>query len=223
MADQAENSPTLSELERNLINFCETRWFLEGSLPTPETLQEKFRLTPKALQKILSKDLVVKSFEGRGMPVVEGRTLSPDQITAINTVLNKADGRSDAKKLRDMGVSPQQWAGWKQRADFKEYYRKRAENIFNEALPDAHLALVDRVSNGDLGAIKFYYEVTGHYTSEGKAVDLKMVLNRVFEIISLHIKNPEQLAAIGGDLLKLAGIDQPDIVVEEDAPKQLEL
>lgn len=197
----------LSDLERNIINHCETQWFLRGELPTPETLCEEFKLTPHALNKILSEEIVIKSFTGRGMPVIEGRDLPVEQITAINTILNMTDSRSQKKKLQDMGISAQQWNGWKQSAKFKAYYAKRVEQIFGDALPDVHMALMDRAVNGDLGALKFYYEITGHYTGDGRAVDLKMILEQVFKIISMHVKDSGQLSAIAGDLLKLAGVD----------------
>lgn len=222
--------PELSERERALINHCEMEWFLKGRLPTPEQLQEKFNLSPKALNAILSDELVRKSFDGRGIPTIEGRALTADQVTAINTVLNTTDKRSQTKKLADMGISAAQWNGWKKNPAFKEYYKSRVEDIFGEALPDVHMALMDRAVNGDLGALKFYYEITGHYTSEGKAVDLKMIMERVFEIISIHIKDPSLLAAIAGDLLKLAGIDNKASVVGDPVAgevvtptKQLEL
>jgi hypothetical protein len=211
VADQA----VLSELERNLINYCESEWFLKGVLPTPETLCEKFKLTPHALNKILNNDLVKKSFNGRGMPIIEGRDLPLEQITAINEILNTTDTRSQKKKLQDLGISAQQWNGWKRNANFKEYYKKRVEQIFGDALPDVHMALMDRAVNGDLGALKFYYEITGHYTGDGKAIDMKMILERVFEIISLHVKEPTKLAAIAGDLLKLAGVDSNGTLLDE--------
>lgn len=207
MSGEAQDAAVLSELERNLINYCETQWFLKGSLPTPETLREEFKLGPKVLMDILNKEKVRQSFSGRGMPVIEGRTLSQDQVTAINTILNTTDTRSQKKKLQDMGISANQWNGWKQSKQFKEYYKTRVEQIFGDALPDVHMALMDRAVNGDLGALKFYYEITGHYTGDGKAVDLKMILEQVFTIISRHIQDSSQLAAIGGDLLKLAGVD----------------
>jgi len=220
----------LTEKERNLINHCEIEWFLHGRLPTPEQLQDKFKMTPKALMKVLNDEDVKKSFEGRGIPVIEGRTLTAEQVTAINTILNTTDKRSQSKKLADMGIGAAKWNGWKQSPAFKEYYKQRVEAIFGDALPDVHMALMDRATNGDLGALKFYYEITGHYTSEGKAVDLKMIMERVFEIISIHVKDPSMLAAIGGDLLKLAGVDnkanvvsEPPVAGEIVQPKPLEL
>lgn len=215
---------TLSELERNVLNHCEMEWFRHGRLPTPEQLQEEFGLTPRKLMGLLQGEVVKKSFARRGIPVIEGRTLTAEQVTAINTILNTTDKRSQSKKLADMGISAAKWNGWKQSAQFKEYYKTRVEAIFGEALPDVHMALMDRATNGDLGALKFYYEITGHYTSEGKAVDLKMIMERVFEILTIHIKDPALLSAIGGDLLRLAGIDPNGKVEGEVVPqRQLEL
>lgn len=214
---------TLSELERNVLNHCEMEWFRHGRLPTPEQLQEEFGLTPRKLMGLLQGEVVKKSFARRGIPVIEGRTLTAEQVTAINTILNTTDKRSQSKKLADMGISAAKWNGWKQSAQFKEYYKTRVEAIFGEALPDVHMALMDRATNGDLGALKFYYEITGHYTSEGKAVDLKMIMERVFEILTIHIKDPALLSAIGGDLLRLAGIDSGPTIVSEDPQRQLEL
>lgn len=221
--------PQLSEKDRNLINHCEKEWFLHGRLPTPEQLQDKFNLTPKALMEMLQR--TKESFDGRGIPSIEGRTLTAEQVTAINLILNTTDKRSQNKKLQDMDISAAKWNGWKQNPQFKEYYKARVESIFGDALPDVHMALMDRATNGDLGALKFYYEITGHYTSEGKAVDLKMIMERVFEVISIHVKDPSLLAAIGGDLLKLAGVDnnanvrtEPPVagVVVDNTHKQLE-
>lgn len=197
----------LNDKARQLINHCEFEWFSKGALPTPEQLQTTFKLSPKKLNELLTDPDVLKSFEGRGIPTIEGRTLTAEQVTAINVVLNTTDKRSQTKKLADMGIPAAKWNGWKQSAAFKEYYKKRVESIFGDALPDVHMALMDRAVNGDLGALKFYYEITGHYTGNGQAVDLKMILERVFEIISLHVKDPNVLSSLAGDLLKLAGVD----------------
>lgn len=219
----------LTELERKLINWTESKWFLEGVLPTPEQLRDKFDLGPKQLMAILNKEIVVKSFQGRGMPVIEGRTLTPEQITAINTILNTTDTRSEKKKLQDMNISAVQWNGWKQSKQFKEYYRARVEKIFGDALPDVHMALRERAVNGDLGALKFYYEITGHYRGNEAGVDIRMIIERVFEIISLRVKDADTLSAIAGDLLKLAGVDSVSSISNEPpvagtvVPNKLEL
>lgn len=208
----------LTEKERNLIAYCEQAWFLEGRLPTPETLIEKFDYTPKALNQVLHDEEVVKSFEARGMPIVEGRDLTPEQITVINTMLNLADQRSERKKLSEMGISAKTWAGWKKNPKVQAYIARRSTSLLRESLPDAHLALVDNVRRGDLGSLKFLYEVTGTYTGNEKQLDIRMILEKVLEIIQTHVTEPATLLAIANDFKLLVALDKPgtiDTVVQQ--------
>jgi len=202
----------ISELERKIIAFCEHSWFLRGTLPTPETLKNEFGLSGKKLQELLESDVVVANFKERGIPTVIGRTLSPEQLTAINTILNFTDSRSEKKKLADMGISQAQWNGWRQNPQFKEYFLQRTEDILGSSIPDANMALVERARNGDLGAIKLVYEMTGRYRGNETGLDPKMLLNKVLEIISIHVQDPVALAAIAAEFGKLAGVAQPDTV-----------
>ena len=187
--------------------FCEQQWFLSGKLPTPEQLSQTFNLSHKKLNELLIK--LKGSFEERGMPVIEGRSLTPEQITLANTMLNLADQRSNRKKLQDAGVTPTKWDGWMQDPDMKEYMMTRSKQILEGALPDAHLALVENVKRGDLGSLKFYYEVSGFYTGKENQIDVRQILNKVLEILMIHVTDPEVLKKISRDLALLVGLDSP--------------
>lgn len=208
MPIEEQKPKTFSEKEKQLIGYCEAEWFLKGVHPTPETLSNKFNMTPKALGDFLQRPEVKQSFAARGIPVVEGRGLDPDQIRVINEVLNLSDTRSERKKLADAGVSPAKWAGWKRDPRVKEYMRARTEEILSGAIPDAHLALVDRVRTGDISALKFYYEMTGRYTGQNANMDPKVLLTKVFDIIAKHVQNPIVLQSIATEFQLLAGLDQ---------------
>lgn len=197
----------LSELERQMIGFCESAWFLRGSLPTPETLSEKFHMTPQKITEFLQKEEIKASFTARGIPIIEGRDLTAKQITVINLILNLSDTRSERKKLADENVSAREWEGWKKDPKVREYMRVRSEDILNGAIPEAHLALVDRVRTGDITALKFYYEMTGRYTGQQQGMDPRVLLGRVFDIITKHVQNPVVLEAIAADFKVLAGLD----------------
>lgn len=197
----------LNELERQIIGYCESNWFLRGSLPTPETLSGKFGKTSKWVGEFLQKEEVKSSFTARGIPTIEGRDLSAEQITAINTILNLSDTRSERKKLADLEITARTWEGWKKDPRVREYMRARSEDILNGAIPEAHLALVDRVRTGDISALKFYYEMTGRYTGQQAGMDPKVLLGRVFDIITKHVQNPIVLEAIAADFKVLAGLD----------------
>lgn len=202
----------LSDLERRFIAFCEHSWFLRGVLPTPETLATEFNLSRKKTNELLESEIVVQNFKARGIPLIAGRTLTPEQITMINLVLNFTDTRSEKKKLADSGVSQAQWNGWRQSPAFKEYFLQRTEDILGDSIPDANMALVERARNGDLGAIKLVYEMTGRYRGDQGSIDVKQVLNKVLEIISIHVQDPQALLAISNDFAKLAGVATPDTV-----------
>lgn len=197
----------ISELERQIIGFCESEWFLKGSLPTPETLCTKFGKTSKWVTEFLQKDEIKQSFNARGIPSIEGRGLTAEQITVINTMLNLSDTRSDRKKLADLNITARVWEGWKRDPKVREYMRVRSEDILNGAIPEAHLALVDRVKSGDISALKFYYEMTGRYTGQQQGMDPRVLLGKVFDIITKHIQNPVVLEAIAVDFKILAGLD----------------
>lgn len=205
----------LSELERKIIAFTEMSWFVQGVLPTPETLRTEFKLTSPGINAILNSDNVKQSFEARGIPTIEGRTLTPEQLTAINTILNFADTRSEKKKLADMKISATTWNGWRQSPAFKEYFLQRTEGILGDSIPDVHMALVDRARNGDLGAIKMVYAMTGRYKEEQNQLDPKKLLNQVFEIISRHVQDQDTLLSISQDFAKLAGVAPTDSIVNE--------
>lgn len=208
----------LNELERQIIGFCESEWFLRGALPTPETLSNNFNKTSKWVTEFLQKEEVQASFKARGIPVIEGRDLSAEQITVINAMLNLSDTRSERKKLADFEITARVWEGWKKDPKVREYMRARSEDILNGAIPEAHLALVDRVRTGDISALKFYYEMTGRYTGQQQGMDPKVLLGRVFDIITKHVTNPVQLEAIAADFKVLAGLDSAANMSNVQAP-----
>jgi hypothetical protein len=203
------DAPTkLSEQQRSLLSYCEQQWFLKGRLPTPQELCKKYSLTPSKLNEWLNSDLFKQNFEARGMPIIQGLDLTPTQITVINTLMNLADTRSERKKLSDLGISASQWSGWKRDPAVMEYMRARSEQILEGAIPDAHLALVEKVQAGDMSALKFYYEMTGRYTGQRPGMDPQALLTRVFDIIAKHVNNIEVLDGIAHDFLLLAGVDR---------------
>lgn len=215
------NAPVVSfnPKERQIVNFLEMEWFLKGSLPTPKTLSEKFDMTQAAVGSFLNRAETKASLAARGMPQVAHISgLSPEQVGFINQWCNLSDTRSERKKLSDAGITAKQWDGWKQDPKVKAYIAARAEEILGGAIPDAHLALVDKVRAGDMGALKFYYEMTGRYTGQQNGIDPRQLLNKVFDIIAKHVNNPIALDNIAKDLMGLVGSVDPGANVNTEAP-----
>lgn len=195
----------LSETERRVIATVEESWMSRGTLLTPRQIAEKFGLSEAAASKLLTNDQVREAFKSRGIPETSAAGLTPEQVTAINTVVNPIDTRSRRKKLDDLGVSATKWSGWMKQANFKNYIKLRSEDLLTDAIPEAHMALVDNVMRGDFGSIKFLYEMTGTYDSNKSTVDIPALINRVFDILIRHIADPEILMDIAKELQGLVG------------------
>jgi hypothetical protein len=194
----------LSELERRIVATIEESWMSRASIPSPAQISEMFGIPEKRASQILVSDEITGVLKSRGIPTTSATGLNPEQVTAINTVVNPMDTRSRRKKLQEMDISPAEWAGWMKQPKFKEYYALQSKVLLEEAIPEARLALVDNVFRGDLGSIKYLNEMTGEYRGDAAQVDLPALTQRIIEILQVHIKDPELLLAISQDLLGLA-------------------
>lgn len=214
----------LSENYRKIIAFCEQKWFLGGVLPTPETLAGTFHLSQKEIKRFLDDELVKQSFEGRGIPVINGRDLTPTQILVLNAIINPSETRSERKILSDASITAATFAGWRRDPKVQEYLLQRTEQLLGASIPEAHLALVDKVRAGDMSALKFYYEITGRYTGQNAGMDPRALLEQVFGIIAKYVKDPQVLMGISTEFMALAGIDASasldnrPVVINELAP-----
>lgn len=194
----------LNELERRIVATIEESWMKNATLPYPRQIAESFGLTEKRASEILTSADVIGACESRGIPSSNAAGLNPEQVTAINTIINPMDTRSRRKKLQEMNISPAKWAGWQKQPKFMEYYSLRAHQLLSEAIPEAKMALVDNVLRGDLGSIKYLNEMTGEYSPDKQNVDLASITQKIIDILQVHIKDPEILLAVSQDLLGLA-------------------
>lgn len=209
----------LSEFDRRIVATIEESWMSHASIPSPRQISEAFGISEKRASDFLSSDETEQILKSRGIPTSNARGLNPEQVTAINTVVNPMDTRSRRKKLQEMDISAAKWAGWMKQPKFKEYYAEQSKILLAEAIPEARLALVDNVLRGDLGSIKYLNEMTGEYRGDQQAIDLPALTQRIIEILQIHIKDPELLLAISQDLLGLASpgtvrgevIEQPPV------------
>jgi len=195
----------LTEREFDIVNFIEQWWLSKGGIPSGAKAEELGLCKEKFYQEFIERVDVRKNLLARGITFKQNELLTEQQLTTANTVLDLTDNRSLKKKLADLRVPTQLYESWLRDPAFNNYLRERAENILGDNVHTAHLALLDRVKNGDTGAIKFYYEITGRYVpNRGDSVDVAGLLMRVIEIIQRHVTNNDEVAAIADDLLTLA-------------------
>lgn len=197
--------PTLTSSERELLSFFEQVWFLNGILPTRDACV-KAGFGGVIFDKAIKSETFKAALERRGVVNKENPSvLTPEQLTAANVMLDLLDNRSKRKKLSELNISTAKWEGWLRDPHFRQYLQTRAENLLGDNLHESHLALLDRVRSGDIGAIKYFNEITGRYVpASNEKVDVNGVLMKVLEIIQRHVDDPLILDNIARDFLLLA-------------------
>lgn len=206
MGDGLDKQLTAAE-ERiaNFNAFVEYYFNQVGKLPSIVRLKGEF---PKVSEAKLKTDLRIAGLklEAKGYGLSNREYLSPEQLAVANSMLNLADRRSNRKKLDDFGISAAVYANWKKDPIYNAYLRQRSESMLGDAVSDVHLALIEAASNGDVSAMKLFYEITGRHTAGSQQdVNVKTMLVTVIESVQKHVQDPALLQAIAADLQSASG------------------
>ena len=239
--DKAEQKHLTPELLQ-LVTIIDYEWNLKGTLDL-EAIDKEYGYEKGEVSNYLKLEVVLTALEERGInkkmlqnlvglepEQLRTAKLTPMQLIAANKLMDLTDTRSDRKKLQDLGISSTQYSAWIRDEDFRSYLQNRAEALIGDSQHDAMLALVDRVKSRDLGAIKYYHELTGRFTpvsaaSQGNnSFSMETIVMRIIEIIIDEVHDPN-VAAIISDRLKglitgaqVAGvIAPPEVIVPEIA------
>jgi hypothetical protein len=211
---ETQPPPKLSKEQHGLILYVEQYYWRTSSMPVFN-------------EAVCAKDLwddswadgrFLDALAARGIPEHLLRSTGPglqilteQQMAVANVLLDVLDSRSRIKKLTEMGISTQQYNLWLRDPVYRQYCLDRAESLLIENQPVAHMSLINRVSQGDLGAVKYFNSLTGRYREREKA-QVEVNVNNQFgapqliaivEIIQKYVKDPETLELIGRDILEL--------------------
>lgn len=192
------------QLAADFNGFIETYYNQMESLPSLERLKNEF---PEKTVNAIKADVIAAAarLETKGYGITKRDYLTPEQLAVANSIMNLADKRSITKKLQDFGVSAAKYANWKKNPIFNGYLRERTEAQLGESIPDVHLALIDAATSGNIQAIKFLYEITGRHTAHSEQnLNVGMVLTGVIEAVARHVKDPETLQKIAGEIQEVS-------------------
>lgn len=201
------------------ISFIERHHNVTGDIPADNDIIEYLKFTKKYKQGLNSEslnllkdnELFIKSMESRGL-VVNTRAgelrdvdeLTSRQMAAASLMINLTDRRSDEKKLRDIGVSTEEFSTWMQNNLFTRYMQQRSEQLVANSVHEAHMGLMRGVKQGNTASIKLYYEMTGRYNPNEEAnVNIRVLIGRVLEAIQVHVKDPATLNSLAVSLSQI--------------------
>lgn len=215
---------TLTDTEVRIVNLLEQRYFESGNIPTNEQICAELNISHRSVREAWKKPIFSQALTVRGIMVGEAKEsnlLTQEQLVVANMILNIHDKTTIRKKLETVStalgkkITVQTYQGWLQQPAFQKYIRDRVEKEFGNTDSVAKMAHIKAIHDGDMNAVKLYYEMTGLYNPRLQVdVNIEAVIVNVIEIISRHVSDPATLEAIATD------IEQLDL--GRPAPKRLE-
>jgi hypothetical protein len=186
-----------------VVSIVETEWHLFGKVPTAHEVGKRLGIHQSHVEKILDSPEAKARLKKRG--ITNDTFLTPEQVAAANVMLDYSDSRSQAAKLRSLGVSSQTWQGWLSSPQFSRYLKTRAENLLDDVgIAEGHTALLKQVGRGNIQAVKLLYEVTGRHR-DSASLNVEFFLQRVIEIIQRNVDDPATLAKVAEEFKTLMG------------------
>lgn len=204
----------LSPVEIRAVNWIEEYWLRKESFPPVDALKKFF--PDFELNESLKNETFLSSLEQRGirLPSADDK-LTNEQLAAIAVMANFRDQRSSTAKLRSIGVSWTKWQGWMKDKHFKEFLQDLSAANFQDSLDVAQAGLLKGVEKGDVNATKFYLEITGRYTPQDQGtMNVKVVLAKIFEVIQIHVKDPNVLRNIATEFEVVMAGGNPRVIKE---------
>jgi hypothetical protein len=234
------NNGFLEDWQREAVHYIERTHNTSGAVPSDDDILKylqflKYELTLTNVNNLKNNPLFQASMKVRGIVINteesgqlrETKGLTSRQIAAAAVMLNLTDRRSDEKKLRDIGVSTEEFSTWMQNNEFAEYMRQRSELLVSNSIHEAHMGLLRGVRQGNTASIKLYYELTGRYNpNEENQVNIRLLIGKMLEVIQAHVKDPNVLNALAVDFSQLAieagsPVANTPIVPSESTRKEL--
>lgn len=200
--------------EWKLTCAVEEFWHREKFFPSARHLAEDTGLAENLVLELINSERLSTRFEKLGIdknatPVAKKGELKKNesrltdkQLAVAMTLLNPMDTRSLSGKLKALGVLPATYHGWTKNKVFAEFMVSQAEEMFGSAMPIAHSSLLSKVMQGDVRAIKLYYEMNGRYNRQDAANEqnFKLLVYRLIEILQKYVNDPIVLQQISEEV-----------------------
>lgn len=187
----------LTEHQRHLLDKYEMDYHTASA-------EDLLRLPPSPNISLLGNPSIGGSLNTQA--IAENRGLDPkhplsaEQLAAANVLLDFSDSRSQAAKLRSMGIPTTKYNNWLKNPHFARYLRTRAEDLISDTQHEAHTALLRNIQRGNQRSIEYYNEMTGRYNPKAEStMNVTLILVRLVEVIQRHVKDPDVIKAIAAE------------------------
>lgn len=216
--DSFDDAPVgaFNPAELELLNFIEQKYLMVGLIPTKDYCEQIGICSVSTYEAAFGRQAFRQALQDRGISwradtIRDEDVLTPEQMAAVNLVLDYSDKRTRAAKLKTIGVTTQKWNAWNKQGAFAEHITKRSEDSVGN-VSESHISLLSAVQSGDVSAIKLHYEISGRYNPRDQGIDVQGLLVTIISILQRLIPDPVLLSAISTELVK--SLDKTPLVLE---------
>lgn len=197
--------------EEKFVTYLEQHWNEYGNLPTGQKLIDKSVVDSlEEYNSLMNSEFIQKALDALGIKIdTELEILTPKQLAAAQVMFDFHDGRSDVKKLRDLGINSQTWDNWLKDPTFQKYMRTKVGNLLTDNEHEVDRALFLKARSGNIEAIRLVNAIQGRYqTVEAPKignVEAHIFIMKLFEVLQIHlIGQPDLLKEIGQSILNIS-------------------
>lgn len=188
---------------RKCVISAYAQWLIEGQI-TLDGVSRRALLPAETCRVALGAPQTAEALSYRGVNLGTSAGLTEKQDLLLQILGDPFDGLTMQQKLKKAGVTNTQYQAWLKQPIFSEQFRAITDQLHNRS-EEAMLQLQRKAGEGDLPSIKFLFEMNGRYNpNQQRTMDAMVIVSRVLESISRHVKDPEILAAVASDMRQLA-------------------
>lgn len=192
---------------RQAVAAAYTFWRQTGKLPTVSDITRIYGgITATACSKLVLSNQFKEALRYRGIEWDENAGLSLEQQSVLLKLQDFTDRRSMGVKLRELGVPMPRYQAWLRQPLFRKAMNDAAENVLQEAVAPALLALSGKAAAGEDRAIEKVLEISGRWNPNAMAAeDARVVVMTLLEAIIKHVPDPDTRKAIMSEVSLAAG------------------
>jgi hypothetical protein len=202
-----EEPPKLSDYEIRILSYVEQLYWETGRVPSQAAVVEGLdplasTKTRNLVKRAWEKERFLDALEKRGIEFkIDEKVLAPKQIVLVNMLLNVGDKKSLRQKLEILDIKQAQYNAWLGDPAFHKYLTMRTEQLFEHSDHEAYKSLIEQVMNGDVTAMKLFFEMRGIYNPRLTIdINIETVVYKLVEVVAKHVKDPQILQAIATEV-----------------------
>ena len=193
----------LTNEQWDMICYIEEFYKNENKFPALSKIVEYCSMEHVAVVEALNDPVVKTALTNRGIDwePVKRYDLKPEQIIAIEVLLNISDMRPVTTKLKALGINPATYNKWKNNPKFMDAYREAARGMYGKSIPELHTAVIKKAIDGDAYMMKTALAISGEWDDKRsvEAMNIQFVLMKVLEVIQKHVQDPLVLNSIANE------------------------